>query len=384
MGNLRSSLARELERFFDQACPGTEPPTDAAFCQARHKVLPEAFSELNRILLEEFYQQRPVHRWKGWRVLAVDGSTVRLRGVNAACAAAFAGTEGWDPEPGTPLARISLCYDVLNHLSLEAVIAPYGVSEQALAAGQVQICGPGDLVLLDRNYGSYRLFRDLANRSVRFCARLKTRQWTRRLGDFLEAADRDRTVVWEPDAEQRRQGEELGIPAGPLRVRLVKVGLPTGELEVLITNLEPEEASVEELAELYARRWGVEEEYKFAKSRSELERWSGKSHRAVEQDFHGRILLENLSTLFSQEAGAAVAERTQHLRYQYQVNRTRGLSLLRDALYGLLALPEQVGQLLQRLTRRSAKKPCPIRPGRRFPRNFRPQTDFSFPYKAFA
>ncbi len=376
-------MARELERFFDQAHPGTEPPTDAAFCQARGNVLPEAFAELNRLLLDEFYQKRSFQRWKGRRVLAVDGSTVRLRGVHADCAAAFAGAAGWDPQNGTPLARISLCYDVLNHLSLEAAIAPYEVSEPALAAGQVQRCGPDDLVLLDRNYGSYRLFRDLENRSVGFCARIKTRNWTRLLGDFLAAAERERTVVWEPEAQQRRSCEELGIPAGPLTVRLVKVVLPTGEVEVLITNLDRAEASVEELAELYARRWGVEE-YQFAKSRSELERWSGKSHRAVEQDFHGRILLENLSTLLSQEAGPLVAERTQNRRHQYQVNRTRALTLTRQTLYGLLALPERVGQLLGRLIQRYAKKPCPIRPGRRFPRNFRPQADFSFTYKAFA
>ncbi len=108
LGNLRSSLARERERFFDQAHPGTEPPTDAAFCQSRGKVLPEAFCERNRILLDAFYQKRPCPRWKGRRVLAVDGSTVRLRGVHAECAAAFAGAAGWDPQNGTPLARISL------------------------------------------------------------------------------------------------------------------------------------------------------------------------------------------------------------------------------------------------------------------------------------
>jgi hypothetical protein len=384
MSNLRSSLARELERFFEVACPGLEPPTDAALCQARLKLLPEAFSDMNQIVLEHFYQERPWKQLKGFRVLAVDGSTVRLRGVKADCAAAFAGKEGWDPENGTALARISLCYDVLNHLVLDSAIAPYSYSEQALAAGHVQHCGRGDLLLLDRNYGSFRLFRDLENRWVKFCARIKVKQWTDLLGDFLESDDMERILVWEPNSEQRRQCEDLGIPAAALSLRLVKVILNTGEIEVLITNLDPADWPVEAMAALYALRWGVEEEYKFAKSRSEMERWSGKSTLAVEQDFYGRLLLENLSSIFSMEAGGIIAKQTKNSKYTYQVNRTRALTITRDALYKLLYLPRRIIRTFTELTRRYAKKPCPIRPGRQFPRNFRPQADFSFPYKAFA
>ena len=51
--------------------------------------------------------------------------------------------------------------------------------------------------------------------------------------------------------------------------------LPTGEIEVLLTNLyDTVQWPLEQFGELYQLRWPVEEGYKFDKSRLEIERWS--------------------------------------------------------------------------------------------------------------
>lgn len=385
MGNLRSSLQRELERFFGALPQQEAPPTDAAFCEARMKVQPEAFSTVNNSVVQFYYRNWTVERLEGYRLVCIDGSTVRLRGVKPECAEYFAGEAGWDPASGTALARISYCYDLLNGLILDGTISPYAVGEQLLAGGHLEHCGPGSLTLLDRNYPSFRLLKQIDSQGGKFCARLKARQWTRLLGDFLQSADRERTVDWEPSADQRAQCEELEIPSGALRVRLIKIVLNSGETEVLVTNLLDQQIwTLKRLGQVYGMRWGVEERYKFSKIRSEMERWSGKSQRAVEQDFHGRVLLENLSTIFSKEAQGIVEEQTRHCRYRHQVNRTRALSLTREILYQLLLVPKAFVELFGQMVARYAQKPCPIRAGRRYPRNFRPKHDFSFPYKALA
>ena len=385
MGNLRSSLSRELERFFDALPEREKAPSDSAFCQARLKVLPEAFGAVNGEIVRQYYQEWTARRLEGYRVLAIDGSTVRLRGVKPECADYFAGENGWDPASGTALARISVFYDVLNRVTLDAQMAAYDVSEQVLAAGHLRGGQQDDLILVDRNYPSFRLLKDLDAGGRKFCARIKVHGWTRLLGDFMESADQDRTIVWEPSFQQRAACEEQELPAGSLRVRLVKIVLNSGEIEVLMTNLLDRAIwSVERLGELYGMRWGAEEEYKFSKVRTEIERWSGKSQRAIEQDFQGRILLENLSTILSSEAQPIVERETHACRYRYQVNRTRALSLTREIIYKLLLVPKAVAELFGRLLERFAEKPCPIRPGRTYPRNFRPKADFSFPYKALA
>ena len=54
------------------------PVSEAAFCRARQKLKPEALVTLNNVLLDSANQQIAQQRWRGLRVLAVDGSTGRL------------------------------------------------------------------------------------------------------------------------------------------------------------------------------------------------------------------------------------------------------------------------------------------------------------------
>ena len=50
--------------------------------------------------------------------------------------------------------------------------------------------------------------------------------------------------------------------------------------------------------DLYHSRWPVEEDYKTVKSRIELENFSGKSALSVYQDFHAKVLMKNIVSLF--------------------------------------------------------------------------------------
>ena len=60
-------------------CPlALQSVTAAAFCKARKKFSHTAFKSLNQTLIETFYDTENVDRWKGFRLLAVDGSVVKL------------------------------------------------------------------------------------------------------------------------------------------------------------------------------------------------------------------------------------------------------------------------------------------------------------------
>jgi len=50
--------------------------------------------------------------------------------------------------------------------------------------------------------------------------------------------------------------------------------------------------------DLYHSRWPVEEDYKTVKSRIELENFSGKFALSVYQDFHAKVLMKNIVSLF--------------------------------------------------------------------------------------
>ena len=80
--NFRKGANRdELEQFFETITDdptSVTPVSEAAFCRARQKLKPEALVTLNNVLLDSANQQIAQQRWRGLRVLAVDGSTGRL------------------------------------------------------------------------------------------------------------------------------------------------------------------------------------------------------------------------------------------------------------------------------------------------------------------
>ena len=389
MGNLRQSYQSELDDYFCALPESVKTPTDGAFCQARQKINSNALLELQRMIVDQIYQNPNIKRFYGYRLLAIDGTTLRLNGVNQECRNYFKGlkktTEEFD---GVQLAHASFCYDVLNELCVDARILPEDVGEVTIAHLHLsERTIPGDLVLMDRNYGGFRLCTHLLQRGAQFCIRLKTGQATNLIGDFIASNSESRIVQWDPAIHHIGQCEDLDIEAQPMRVRLVKIILNTGEVEVLVTSLLDEQAwSVDFMCKLYALRWGVEEAYKFAKSRMEIERWSGKNLCAVEQDFYGRVLLATLSAGMSIEPGRVVESIHKTCKHAYQVNQTRAMGIVYKKFAQLMNAPAWKRlSLLDGILHECLKKPCPIRPGRKYPRNFKIRSrDFAFAYKAVA
>lgn len=123
----------------------------------------------------------------------------------------------------------------------------------------------------------------------------------------------------------------------PIRLRLVRVELDSGESEVLITSLIDTEKYPHQLfAELYHDRWPIEEDYKVMKCRIEVENFSGKSPLSVYQDFHAAVLSKNITAMMVASARERVATATDSRTFTYKVNFTQALSTMRDTIVALL------------------------------------------------
>jgi len=89
-------------------------------------------------------------------------------------------------------------------------------------------------------------------------------------------------------------------PRKPQRVRLVRNVSPSGEQCVLMTNLFDEKLYPADcFAELYHKRWGIEEAFKRLKHRLNLEHVTGLTQQAVGQDVSAKIICDNLQALVS-------------------------------------------------------------------------------------
>ena len=73
---MRRSLQSELNSLVKII--GGPPISKQVFSAARKKLLPSAFVELNKKLLEEFYCDNVFNRFLDYRLIAIDGSTLQL------------------------------------------------------------------------------------------------------------------------------------------------------------------------------------------------------------------------------------------------------------------------------------------------------------------
>jgi hypothetical protein len=109
----------------------------------------------------------------------------------------------------------------------------------------------------------------------------------------------------------------------PVRLRLIRVELESGETEVLITSLTDMEQYPRELfADLYHERWSVEGSYKVMKCRIEIENFTGQSELSVYQDFHACVLSHNITAMLANVAQDGMEQTTDHRRLPYKINFT--------------------------------------------------------------
>jgi len=342
--------------------------TKSAFSQARQKLDYAAFVELNGEQVAYFYDQFTPRTWRGFRLVAIDGSTSELPRTPEILAHFGA----WQPAQGDPcpVARVSQMFDALNGVTLDALIAPKAVGERALAAQHLVHLQAGDLILVDRGYPAFWLFAQIRVQNAHFCARMKLSGW-QVVERFVAAGLTEQIVTIQPCPVAQAECRARQLPTTPLMVRLIRVELDTGEIEVLMTSLvDRQQYPVFIFKDLYHLRWPVEEDYKALKCRIEVENWSGKSVLAVYQDFHAKVFTRNLTAILAQPAQTVVQQESQGKKYTYQVNMTNAYSKMKDLVVVLLQRTH-ILPLLQRLWSLLIQTIEPIRPGRSYPRKKR-------------
>lgn len=377
-------MQSEINRFFGRLLPGSQPGQfvdDSTVFKARHKIKPRAFSRLNDLICEAFYQTGQARFWKGLRLLAADGSTLRLPPWPQV-AKAFGRQVSAQGTLSCPLARISELYDPLNKLTVAASIGSYWTGERSLLLENQRWLTAGTLLLVDCGFSAFWLFVWLLERECAFCARLALEQWKCAQELVASGATEQIVSLRLPSQESRQQCRHHRLSTRSIPVRLIRVDLPNGEIEVLATSLLDSESYPAELfAQLYFLRWPVEEKFKHDKCRIEMENFSGKSAFTVVQDFYARIFAANLTCLLTHPAQQEIEQRYAHCRYRWQVNMASAVNALKQA-FGALFLGRRLLHILGRLHLWFVENVSPIRPGRNYRRKHkRHQRDFYTSYK---
>lgn len=226
---------------------------------------------------------------------------------------------------------------------------------------QTQLGLKGSLLLFDRWYPSKKFIAHTINAGSFFvmCAREK---WN---------LDIDR-IKTQGNVVLRHDGQEFSV-------RVLKVLLPSGETETLLTNLEPQKLPICDAADLYFKRWGIETAYDLLKSKLQLENFSGRTEISVFQDFYATVYLAGLAAACAKEADVLIADRDaeKNLKYCRKSSHNRTIFKLRNQFWHILLEPNSAvrDQLLEQLCQDIAARPESARPGRsplhKSPRNKR-------------
>jgi hypothetical protein len=350
---------------------GFEPVSASAYSQARYKLKHTAFIELNeKAVVATMYGDDDYQTYWGFRVLAVDGSKVLLpesEGVKEAFGT-IAYTNGQDSEPlgEHPYALASVLYDVLNRVALDATLGRADAYEVELAAGHLERTRSGDLLVMDRNYPSYRMLAELIQRERDFVIRCSAASFAVARAMLKGEGPESQIVTLRPCAGQVAAIREKGLPLS-VRVRFVRIRLSTGEWEVLVTSLLDEERyPTEGFLELYGLRWGIESFYGLLKTRLALENFTGIGAEAVRQDFHATVYLSGLETILTASAQSQLDAKV--VRHPQIVNRAVSFNAIKNEALELLLGDQETEPLLEQLTALFLTNPTSVRKGRNPPR----------------
>jgi hypothetical protein len=351
--------------------PGTV--SEEAFAQAR-KLLPQRFWVALIVLLTERFLARhdARTRFRGFRLICLDGTCLDLE--NWKPLRDFFGTVSNGKGRRQAQARLVMLQLPLVRLPWRYELGPITEGERTVATRLLGHLRANDLVLMDRGFFSYGLFRQVEQAQAHFAVRAMAGV---KFTSVEALSDGSRLVDWTPSD---RQWRKAGLPK-TIRLRVIDYQIKGFRPGVIVTSvldadqidreawvglaLVDDTGRVLRGAGLYHRRWEIETTYFEMKETQGLERsLRGRTVETIGFEVAGHVLLYLMVRWLIVEAAVATGEDPLRLSYSGALGELRGLApSLVQASPGRAS-----GVLLPRLLSRMASHFVPLRPDRHYPR----------------
>jgi len=348
---LRRTLQVELDDFFEYVLDKQIYITKQAFSVARLKLAPDLFKVLADMSAQEFYSDGNYDDFNGYRVLAIDGTTIDLPDYPV-LRDTFGHVGNRDK---TVRAKASILYDTLNNIIIDAEIDNYRMDERTLAKRHLEklsdTMNQKDIILYDRGYPSRELIAYHLDKGIHFVMRSKK--------TFMDTKADYRFSPLDMTFHFTHKDKQY-------LVRRVIFLLETGEPETIFTSFM--ELDIKTIKSLYAIRWGIETKFHSLKYRLQIENFSGYSKIAILQDFYASIFLSNLCAAF--EYDADLENNSGNKKYRQKANHNLLIGKLKNRFAKLLLsfCTELLYDFSTIIIDFIHKRTVPIKPNRSFPR----------------
>jgi hypothetical protein len=244
------------------------------------------------------------------RAFLVDGTSMRLA-ASPALAKRFPPATNQHGESHWPVVRAVVAHDLGTGLAMrpqwEAMYGPDASSEQRLLEAAINRLPQGATVVADCNFGVFSVAWAAIQKGYLVLLRMTNARAQRLAGQALPDG-MDRPVVWKPSAEDRRSHPDLPAEAcvmGRLIVRQVQPS--NGEQPILLILFTTLPDAVEEIVELYGKRWHIETDLRTLKSEMRMDQFScatpEMAAKEIEMCIAAYNLVRALIALAAQQSG---------------------------------------------------------------------------------
>jgi hypothetical protein len=257
MGLLTDLPIRQVFKHARRLRPGEKSPHRSSLCVARQRLgvapVRHLFTQVVRPVAEP---ETPGAFYRGWRLMAVDGTLYDVPDSEANAAVFARPSAGPRGDGAFPQIRKLSLVELGTHVEVALVVRSSSQGEPSMIAGLCRHLTSEMLLLWDRGFFSYALWKQMMAREVKVLARVKSGlilRPIRHLGDGSYLAK-----IYKSDYDRKKDRD--GIVVRVIRYTLddpQRVG--HGEEHVLITNLLDEGLyPAMELIILYHERWEEE------------------------------------------------------------------------------------------------------------------------------
>lgn len=269
---------------------GSEPvrlPSPSAIFQARERLGPDPVKALfDRVAQPLATESTPGSWLAGRRLVAIDGTTLDV--ADTPVNDEFFGRPGVNKgeKSAFPQARLVALAECGTHVVFDAELGPYTSSELALSKVLVDRLEPGMVLLADRGFTGFALWKQASATGADLVWRAKNNVKPRHIETFEDGS-------WL--GELRAVNADVNTEHVVVRVVDFTIDdgrdAPMGPFRLFTTLVDPGEVTATELAAAYAQRWEIESVFDELKTHQRGSKMvlRSKSPALVEQEIWGHL-----------------------------------------------------------------------------------------------
>lgn len=361
----------------------------SALVQQRNKLTPGAFE----MLFKNFNKYLPQDKvLNGYRLIAVDGSDVNIP-YNPNDKRTFISSK--DNGRGFNQIHLNAAFDILNQIYVDVRIQEKcNHNEHGAFVDMVKnfpISDPS-IFILDRGYESYNNFANVIRSGNKFIIRAKDIESKGILSSIKNKLPKTKEFssvvslkITRQQTNEVKKNKDIYkflpdnsnfefLPPGSkgiyeISFRVVRVLVEEDIYVSLITNLEEDEFSMEDIKKLYNLRWGIETSFRNLKYSLGLVNFHSKRIDFIVQEVYSKLIMYNFASAIANSIGIK-----QKKKHKNKINFSMAVYVIVDFIKNKKAyiVEEQIEKYL-----------TPIREKRKYQRKIRTQSAVPFNYRAY-